>query len=165
MWKDIEGFKGLYQINELGEVKSLGRFVNNRGFPDWRGERILKPRYYRGGYTQVSLCKDNKIYTKKVHRLVAEAFIPNPNNLPEVNHRNRIRDDNRVENLEWCTREYNSRYSLAKKVAVYDLKYNLIGIFESAKEAAEFINIDRSNISRCCNNSTLCHKKYYCTYV
>lgn len=125
----------------------------------------MKPRYYRGGYTQVALCKDGKIYTKKIHRLVAEAFIPNPNNLPEVNHINKIRDDNRMDNLEWCTREYNNRYSFAKKVAVYDLNHTLIEVFKSTKEASEFINVDRSNISRSCNNLTLCNKKYYCEYV
>lgn len=93
MWKSIEGFDD-YQVNEKGEVKSLkGNKV-----------RILKPRMTHCGYMQVCLNKCHWLY---VHRLVAAAFIPNPRGYDVVNHINGTRNDNRVENLEWCTQSQN----------------------------------------------------------
>lgn len=105
IWKDIKGFEGLYQVSNFGEVKSLPR-----------NGTILKPRTLVGfiddlGYHQVVLT--SKKVHKKIHRLVALAFIPNPENKPCVNHKNRIRTDNRVTNLEWCTYKENTTHSFA----------------------------------------------------
>ena len=104
-WRDIKGYEGKYQVSNLGRVKSL-YFINRQAtIPR---EKILKFGHNKQGYPHVHLCKNNK--TSKsifVHKLVAEAFIPNPNNHPVVNHINEIKTDNRVENLEWCTQQYN----------------------------------------------------------
>lgn len=105
IWKDIEGFEN-YQVNQIGQVRSLNYLHTGKI------KRLsCKPR--KDGYVPVVLCKDGKKYPKLVHRLVAEAFIPNPNNLPYVNHKIddfEHRSDNRIENLEWCTQEYNNTY-------------------------------------------------------
>lgn len=100
IWKDVEGFERLYQVSNLGNVKSL---ANSKT----KSEKILKYSLGRRGYCQVVLSKSNNKYYMRVHRLVAQAFIPNPENKPEVNHINGIRNDNRVENLEWCTQSEN----------------------------------------------------------
>lgn len=106
-WRDVVGYEGLYQVSSWGRIKSLN--YNNTGE---EGLLSLKPN--KGGYIAIKLYKKGekpKIFL--VHRLVAIAFIPNPNNLPQVNHKIddfEHRSDNRVENLEWCTAEYNSNY-------------------------------------------------------
>ena len=102
IWKDIEGFEG-YQISNYGRVKSLG---NDKT----RKEKILKGSKNGGGYLYVHLWKDGKRTMKKVHRLVAEAFIENPQNLPEVNHKDECKTNNNVLNLEFCDRKYNINY-------------------------------------------------------
>jgi hypothetical protein len=110
IWKDIEGYEGLYQISNLGRVKSLPRIVSNHLGSHTSKERILKLQYRKDKYINVHLLKDRieKIYF--VHRLVAKAFIPNPDCLPDINHKDENPSNNRVENLEWCTEEYNMNY-------------------------------------------------------
>ncbi len=93
VWKDIKGFEGLYQVSTQGQVKS------RRG--------ILKPYINHKGYLKVCLSKDGVKYKKRVNRLVAEAFIENPLNLPQVNHKDRNKNNNAVSNLEWCTAKEN----------------------------------------------------------
>jgi hypothetical protein len=100
-WRDIEGYGGLYQVSSLGRVKSL-RFGK---------ERVMIGTRTRYGYLRISLCVENKQKTYRVHRLVAKAFIINLENKPEINHINGIKDDNRVENLEWSTRDENMRHA------------------------------------------------------
>jgi len=102
IWKTIEGYEN-YEISNLGRVKSLG---NNKT----RKEKILKPVKDRKGYLVVSLCQNGSMKTCKIHRLVAQAFIPNPENKPQVNHKNEIKTDNRAENLEYCTAKENLNY-------------------------------------------------------
>ena len=108
IWKDIEGYEGLYQISNYGRVKSL-RFNHTDNNP-----RILKNVIVKG-YCCVNLYKDKKMKMLKVHRLVAQAFIPNPNNLPVINHIDEDKTNNFVGNLEWCSVEYNSRYGTARQ--------------------------------------------------
>lgn len=104
IWKDVKGFEGIYQISSIGRVKSLTRKVWNYT----KKERILKPRAKENGYLQVGLFSgERREKHAYVHRLVAEAFIPNPNNLKQVNHKNFDKADNRVENLEWVTPQQN----------------------------------------------------------
>lgn len=104
-YRTIDGYEGLYEVSNLGNVRSLydGRHQKYR-------TKILKPRMKPDGHVQVVLSKSGKVKQFLVHRLVAQAFLPNPQNLPQVNHKNEIADDNRVENLEWCTAEYNANY-------------------------------------------------------
>lgn len=112
IWKDIENYEGYYQVSNLGRVRSVNRIViNSMGgkIQHLQGKlQILKPG--KLGYVIAQLSKDNKRKYCKVHRLVAQAFIPNPDNLPEVNHKDENKANNRVDNLEWCDREYNVNY-------------------------------------------------------
>lgn len=103
-WRDIAGYEGKYQVSNLGHVKSLNYGRTGK-------ERILSLRTCKGGYLLVNLCKNGIVKCYSVHRLVARAFIENPDNLPQVNHKNQVKTDNTVQNLEWCTAEYNIRYS------------------------------------------------------
>lgn len=110
-WRDIKGYEGLYQVSNIGKVKSLARTVmRSNGRLMTIRERILKLRPDKGGYVRVCLSKDAVETDYFVHRLVAIAFIDNPHNLPEVNHKDENKKNNSVDNLEWCTSLYNNNY-------------------------------------------------------
>lgn len=107
-WKNIEGYEGLYQVSNYGRIKSFKRGK----------ERILKPQKNNWDYLQVYLNKNGKQVWKKVHRLVAEAFLENPNNYDQVNHKDENKQNNCVDNLEWCNAKHNINFgSRNKKVA------------------------------------------------
>ena len=142
-WTNIKGYEGLYLISDLGNVKSLR---NNKT----RKEKILRLIRINSGYLIVCLSKNGERKNYYVHRLVAEAFLPNPKNYPEVNHKDENKSNNCVDNLEWCDRQYNIDYSKAKQVGQYDLKGNLIRTWKSAKEIQRRLGFDQSNISKCC---------------
>ena len=105
IWKDIEGYESLYMVSSLGRVKSLGNGNSNKS-----KLKIMKTTLNHKGYPMIKLCKEGVGKGFSVHRLVAKAFIPNPNNLPQVNHKDENKQNNCVENLEWCTNEYNHNY-------------------------------------------------------
>lgn len=109
-WRDVEGYEGFYQVSNLGRARSLDRYINNGKFERLIKGRLMKFFYDKDGYAKVSLCKNNSNKNPFVHRLVSKAFIPNPNNYPCINHKNEVKSDNRVENLEWCTHQYNTTY-------------------------------------------------------
>ena len=115
MWKDVVGYEGLYQVSDSGEIKSLFRYARCRGGFRSVKESILKPMTANLGYKQVVLCKDLTYKKLFIHRLVAEAFIPNPLNLPCINHKDANPSNNNVDNLEWCTYKYNSNYYICKE--------------------------------------------------
>ena len=142
-WRDIKGYEGKYMVSNLGRVKSLN--YNKTG-----KEGILKGVDNGDGYLVVELSKDGKGKTCRINRLIAQAFIPNPDNLPEVNHKNEDKTDNRVENLEWCTKQYNIEYSKAKAVIGINKVSGLILEFPSAMEAERQTGINNSNIIACC---------------
>lgn len=146
IWKDIPGYSGIYQVSNLGRIMS---FKNQYG----RGPRIIYGEKTKGGYIQVSLNGQRF----KIHRLVAMAFIPNPEGLPQINHKNEIKTDNRVENLEWCDSKYNNNYGLrtqkasvsrSKPVKQLSKDGKLINVYYGIHEAGRRTNIDYRHIHR-----------------
>lgn len=115
IWKDIIGYEGLYQISNLGRVKSLERLVvcgHPKSKPRRKKEKILNENFDSCGYKHVQLNHKNKFKSFKIHRLIAIHFIPNPFNHPVINHINGIKTDNRLENLEWCTHKHNIQHAI-----------------------------------------------------
>lgn len=117
IWKDIKEFEGYYQVSNLGRVRSVDRIVYDTVRNRYRllKGKVLIQRDNGHGYLGVMFCKEHIIYNKYVHRLVAEAFLPNPDNLPSVNHKDENKANNRVDNLEWCTFYYNNEYGTRKE--------------------------------------------------
>lgn len=111
MWKDIKGFEGFYQINEYGDVKSLSRYIQNHSKKQLIPERILKTCKVGKGYLTVCLRDGINTYRKYIHQLVAEHYIPNPNNLPIPNHKDGNKENNYYENLEWTTYSGNNQHA------------------------------------------------------
>lgn len=164
VWRDIKGYEGIYQVSNLGRVKSLQREVNNTHCSKRTiNEAILSVKRESHQYNYVTLHRNNKGKRAYIHRLVAQEFIPNPNNYSEVNHKNEIKKDNRVENLEWCSRKYNINYGTGKrrmvesrnahnkwnaerKVYMYDKEGVFVKEFRSVVEAARFLNCADSSI-------------------
>lgn len=166
IWKPVVGYEGLYEVSNLGRIRSCDRIVkySNGRIHNYKSV-ILKPNILNTGYKQVGLCKNGKQTNCSVHRLVAQAFIPNPNNLPVVNHINEIKTDNKAENLEWCTQKYNIYYSgipdelhklgtEATKKSVIQLTKNneFVAEYESIMDVERKTKINHSNISMCCLN-------------
>lgn len=162
-WKDIEGFEGMYKISSYGDIYS------------YKTNKILKP-IKSHGYLKVFLYKNNSRKSYLIHRLVAESFIPNPNNFPVINHKNENKSDNHVCNLEWCSFKYNANYGTRNERMSSSLKgdknpmYGKKGkyspnskkivclttgrVFNNIREAEEFycLNNIGPNINRCCHN-------------
>lgn len=109
-WKDIQGYEGLYQVSNLGNVRSVDRIIKHYPKDYFQEGRVLKSALTKNGYPMVILVNHNDRKTKMVHRLVAETFIDNPYNLPIINHKDEDKTNNRVNNLEWCTHKYNANY-------------------------------------------------------
>ena len=167
-WVDIKGYEGVYQINRDGVVKRIYRNSNNRNLTK---EKILKPILKKNGYVQFGLSYKNKVVAKLHHRLLAEAFIPNPENKPTVNHKNGIHSDNRIENLEWATQKEQIQHAWAIGLSRYTYERTLInaklvlclqtGIFYyKTEEAAHAKCITKRSMRKMLNgetkNKTLC---------
>lgn len=120
VWKEIKGYEGLYKISNLGNIKN-------------RYNRYLKNRCDKGGYQKITLRKNSISKTYYVHRLVAMAFIPNPEDKPQINHKNEIRDCNRADNLEWCTAKYNNNYGNRINNVSDALSIPIIGVSDSGE--------------------------------
>ena len=156
IWKDIKDYEGHYQVSNLSRVKSI----------KFGKERILKPVTDRHGYSLVGLWKNNKQKTYKVHRLVAEAFIPNPYNLPQVNHKDENPLNNNVNNLEWCNSKYNCNFGTrieriskrrSKTVLQYDLEGNFIREWKSTAECGRN-GFNQAHVAACCQGKLKKHK-------
>lgn len=164
IWKDIDGYEGLYQVSNIGRVRSLTR--NRRGrnnAPNPIQGRILK-QHICFGYCYISLCKNRKYKGFRVHRLVATAFIPNPDNLPQVNHKDENKTNNCVDNLEWCDGKYNVNYGTgtersrlsntngkcSKTVLQYSLDGTFIKEWKSTMDVQRNLGFANTHISECC---------------
>ena len=149
-WKPIKNYEGLYEISSLGNVKSL------EGKSNHKKSILLKPYIGKDNYYQVKLQKNKKIENKRINRLVAEAFIPNPKNKPQVNHIDCNKMNNNVDNLEWVTESENAihSYKFNKKrltgVNQYTLKDKFLKKYESLSEAARETKIKYQSIQKVC---------------
>ena len=148
IYKDIPGYEGLYQISNLGNVKSLKR------------NKILAKNNNGNGYLYANLSKDGQVKNHYIHRLVAITFIDNPNRLPQINHKDENKANNCVDNLEWCGADYNNKYgtrtkraseNCQKPINQYDLQGNFIKSWAGGTEIEKVTGFARSNISKCCS--------------
>ena len=190
IWKPIRNYEGLYEVSNLGGIKRLENDKN-------RKEKILKPYKNKLGYLCINLYRDNKVKQMYVHRLVAIAFIPNPENKPCIDHINTIRNDNRIENLRWVTYKENMNNELTKeklsgensnnygKPRSEEIKkkisesqkggknpkargvfcYELNKSWDTSAEASRELNIDSSNITKCCKRKCKSVKGYHFCYL
>lgn len=162
IWVSIPNTNDNYQVSNLGNVRSRHNKYKHRIDEKYH---LLKPYFTKKGYLSVSIKEHNT--NRPVHRLVAQAFIPNHDNKPQVNHINGIKTDNRVENLEWCTNKENAihavknglwdkqRYVNRKPVIQYDMSFNIIRTWDSAEEAQRVLGV--KHISSVCNRDKYRH--------
>lgn len=177
IWKDIKDWEGYYEVSNLGNVRSCKRTITDKNGVNYNNnERILKPAKNRDGYLQVGLSKNSKGSSKFVHRLVAEAFIPNLENKPTINHKDGNKLNNNISNLEWATKseqaihsldkklrtmpnvwvnKFGSKHCASKAVIQYSKTGKYINEYGSIIEAANNLNIHPSSITKNCNGKTM----------
>ena len=168
IWKDIPNYEGLYQASTMGRIKRLESKVWNRFDFITKKEHILKPRYTRKGYIHYALYKNGERKDFKCHWLILSTYIENKDNKPQINHINGKKDDNRLENLEYCTNEENQKHAYriglkkpmrgaknpkARKVNQYDLKGEFIKQWNCINEAKRNLNILNAHIGECCKGT------------
>lgn len=177
MWKTIKQNE-YYQINENGIIRRVGYSKTDTCHKYITEPKILKQWADKDGYMKVFLSKDCKVKQYMVHRLVAQHFIENDNPLRnQINHKNGIKNDNRVENLEWVTQSENRQHclkylnpklrnnKLSKKVAQYDMEGNLIQIYKSANDAKRILGYSQGHISEVCRGEKQHYKGFIWKYV
>lgn len=160
VWKDVVGYEGLYKVSNKGRVKSVKRTTPQQKSLD---EKILSAHLDKDGYPQIALCKEGKIVTRKIHRVELIAFVPNVFNKPCINHKDGVKWNNELENLEWCTISENTKHSYEIGLQVpntpsgaknpksdivnqYDSNNNLINSFIGVREAERQTGYDRCTI-------------------
>lgn len=168
VWKDIEGYEGRYQVSNKGRVKSLPRKLwNGEGWFDYEG-KIFTPRLDNHKYPMVDLTTKGKTKIYRIHRLVAKAFIPNPNGYNVVNHIDCNTENNNVDNLEWCTHKHNTQHALKhgglknlmKRVKVLETGEIYPSIHECARAMTEY-NVDFRHVSACMKGKLKSHAGFH----
>lgn len=160
IWKDVKGFNGKYQVSSYGRVKSIGHTDSLGRY--WKSV-VLRPAKYRGEYLHVHLTSSHsKQVSISVHQLVARAFIPNPNNYPQVNHKDEDPTNNHVDNLEWCTAQYNVNYghhnyntskTLTRDICALDINTgDVIFMFDCARDHRN-LGFAHSYIQQCAKHN------------
>lgn len=144
-WRPVKDYEGLYEVSDLGRVRSVAhKLWNGKGYFVTQ-TKIIKPRKKCWGYMSVALSKNGKAKEFKVHRLVAEMFIPNPHKFPQINHKDECKTNNKVSNLEWCTAKYNTNYgsrnkraglNLRKPVYQFDAQGKFVKLWDSVNSLA-----------------------------
>lgn len=147
--KDIKGYEGLYAVTSCGRIWS------------YRSKKFLKNQLDRYGYEYVNLKFQGRCKKEKIHRLIAEAYIPNPNNLPQVNHKDEVKTHNWISNLEWCSAKYNTLYSQSKKVECIETGE----IFNCAEDAANSVNRSLNTMRGCLHGNQATCAGYHWKYV
>lgn len=182
IWKDIDGFEGHYQVSNLGQIRSLDRFIKDaRLLKRFEAGQIIPARLKNNGYLHVRLSKDGVHKFFLVHRIVAKTFISNPNNLPEVNHKKGIKTDNRASELEWATSKENTQHSIAngltpkvkrgaenknsKPILQMDMNHNIIKVFPNAREAEKETGASNKNIAACARGKAKSAKGFLWRYA
>lgn len=166
VWKDIEGYEGIYQVSNMGRVRSLDRtYLLKNGRPQSAKGRIMSQHETKDGYKTIKLRTSNSRKAFRVHRLVAMAFIENPDDLPIINHKDEDKANNCVDNLEWCNHQYNACYgstpqrlsvthknhpNLSKPIEQYTMDGHFTKSYPSAAEAERQTGIYAVNIAMCC---------------
>ena len=168
-WVDVKGFEGSYQVSNMGRVRSLDRYVPHiNGHYQFRKGRIMTPGVVHG-YQFLHLCSKYKKQRWYVHRLVATHFIPNPNNYPQINHKDENRSNNEVSNLEWCTSQYNVNYgnhnircaiSNGTEVVALDTFHMELYKFRSAAMMARELNLDERHVWHVIKGKSSHHQGY-----
>lgn len=167
IWKPIKGYEELYEVSNIGRVKGLRKYVDVGINSHYRNEKILKQSLDGKGYMMIWLYKDKNRKTMKVHRLVAEAFISNPEKKPQIDHINANKTDNRVCNLRWCTNKENCnneharkrnsenntgvRNNKARRVRQYTLNGVFVREWGYINAVKKILGIGHSHISQCCS--------------
>ena len=171
VWKPVVGYEGRDEVSNFGRVKSKERFRRaNCGTFRRIDERIMKQCLDRDGYLSINLYNDCERKHALVHRLVAEAFIPNPNNLPQVNHKDERKTNNCIDNLEFCDAEYNTNYGKRNKKAGESLGKPVLCVelnitYQSAREAMRQTGIGCSKIGECCKGKRKTTGGYHWNYA
>lgn len=163
IWKDIPGFEGLYQASNFGNIRGLDREVPYKNTPYTKFQKgiLLKPKVGTHNYLEVVLMKHGERHCCRVHKLIALTFIPNPENLPIINHIDENKSNNRVDNLEWCNFSYNTEYSKkAIHIKQYDLKGNLVGEYSHYSEAGRNVGGNRFGVFKCCKGKLKTYKGF-----
>ena len=174
LWKPVKGFEGKYMVSNYGRVKTIGRNVNwtlrdGSIAQVYIASKMLRQQMNYKGYYRITLRRDKKDFNIAVQRIVGITFLSNPNDLPQINHKDENKENNCVSNLEWCTAKYNNNYATkndrlsetmrkhyvprsfaARKVVQYDKKGVFISEYPSLKQAERITGIDVSGISKCC---------------
>jgi len=155
-WKSHPEYAGI-EVSTLGNVRTLDRVTSNEKITCFTKGRVLKQQLKYNGYMQIRIPVDEKWVTKLVHRLVAQAFIPNPNNLPQINHKDCDPTNNNVENLEWCTSSYDAKYrekhgisraeAIGHPLFAINLSTLKVSRFKTQHQASQTLGINQQNIN------------------